>query len=66
MAATQVKHIPTNRLFDAAFGLRALAPVQRKHVHDCEFCQLIFKAFVTGVVENPPTAKAGNPTKAAA
>jgi len=48
-------HITPADLFDFAEGSGTLQTIQRRHLHDCEFCQLILKSFITRCIDNPPT-----------
>jgi hypothetical protein len=65
MITKPTKHISTSRLFDTSDGLRTLSSIQRKHLHQCDYCQLILKAFVTGIVENASQPDAKRRTSAA-
>ena len=48
-------HIAPSDLFDFAEGTETLHAIQRRHLHQCEFCQLILKSFITRCIDNPPT-----------
>ena len=50
LLSVETPHVPTAILYDAAEGTRNLDPEQRNHLHSCDYCQLILKAFVTRVV----------------
>jgi hypothetical protein len=50
LTSVEKPHVPTAILYDAAEGTRNLYPEERKHLHLCDYCQLILRSFLTRVV----------------
>jgi hypothetical protein len=46
MQSFVVSHIENRRLFEAAAGTILLQEWERQHLHECEVCQSVFRAFV--------------------